>query len=802
MTEKIVYDAFISYRHAELDQFVAKKIQKKLENFKLPKSVIEGKKLEKTKITRIFRDEDELDTADNLSEPIDRALNNSDFLIVICTPRLPKSKWCLKEIETFLETHNRKQVLLVLAEGEPNESFPEIMTYVDEDVTDSEGKITKVRKRVEPLAVDVRGKSRVEILKAIDIAVIKLAATIFSLNYDELRQRHREALLKKMFAVWSGISVAILLFLIVSLGLLSVILRQRNDLRERYARTVSDAADALLEGGRRDEAIYALRSVIEEGDGYNAVAYREMATALDLYCVGDEYIPNKFLEIPSMVTSYKVSNGNKYIAISGFNNDYHVIEIDSQKEIFEFEAVPIDRTSTSYGFDGDKGIIYSSQNETKYVDLCDLSEKTIYSAPSIIFSSGDGDIVNVIVDKLLVGYQDGRMLYETSLEKYEWMYDADGCIWHGYSADGEHGAAIFVTNAVYRFVQFNTMTGEVEAWFEADMAGGAGFAIDGSRFYMTMDNYDENYDSMDSLLYVIDVNNPGLVQTYNISLVYTNGIIVTDTDVFITSVNSVVMLDKDNFDICGRLDGISELAGAFRYKDGIGIVDSKCSFFVLDENNSHGMEITSSLFGIVPQEKIDYALCVNGKFYYQFEDNYIVEYCNNPRSIRDTVAYKQFGYAFEFASDDYLVEELNGIEDMGHQYIYEAIYSSDKKYLAVMLCDKTLRIYNADTMQLESVIYDMDNESLLSFVYISEEDVYIINVYGKAYILDSKLNCIGDMDYCVGYEDGCFIILFNAGYYKVESISFEEVLKMADEELMDFTPDEEIMEKYIDNMEY
>ena len=38
--KNIHYDAFISYRHCESDSFVAEKIHRKLESFKLPKSVL------------------------------------------------------------------------------------------------------------------------------------------------------------------------------------------------------------------------------------------------------------------------------------------------------------------------------------------------------------------------------------------------------------------------------------------------------------------------------------------------------------------------------------------------------------------------------------------------------------------------------------------------------------------------------------------------------------------------------------------------------------------------------------------
>jgi hypothetical protein len=42
------YDAFISYRHNEFDSFIAENLHKKLENFKLPKSVLSKVKSGKT----------------------------------------------------------------------------------------------------------------------------------------------------------------------------------------------------------------------------------------------------------------------------------------------------------------------------------------------------------------------------------------------------------------------------------------------------------------------------------------------------------------------------------------------------------------------------------------------------------------------------------------------------------------------------------------------------------------------------------------------------------------------------------
>jgi len=168
------YDAFISYRHSETDSFVAENLHKRLESFKLPKSVRPRVKDGKTSIERVFRDVDELPLSDNLSEPISNALANSDYLITICTPRYPQSRWCLKEIETFLQTHPRDHILVVLAEGEPADSFPEILTYEQTEVKDENGNVSFSRREIEPLAADTRGSNKKEILRAMDIVRTEL----------------------------------------------------------------------------------------------------------------------------------------------------------------------------------------------------------------------------------------------------------------------------------------------------------------------------------------------------------------------------------------------------------------------------------------------------------------------------------------------------------------------------------------------------------------------------------------------------------------------------------------------------
>jgi len=166
--QEVKYDAFISYRHCELDQFVATTLHKELEAFRLPKVIakqLKAKGITKKKIERVFRDRDELPITNNLADPITNALQNSEFLLVICSPRLRESLWCRKEIETFIKMHGREHIFAVLIEGEPADSFPEELLYIDKIVVDENGNEHVEKVPIEPLAADVRGKNKKEIRK-------------------------------------------------------------------------------------------------------------------------------------------------------------------------------------------------------------------------------------------------------------------------------------------------------------------------------------------------------------------------------------------------------------------------------------------------------------------------------------------------------------------------------------------------------------------------------------------------------------------------------------------------------------
>ena len=130
------YGAFISYRHTALDRQWAKWLHSKLETYRVPKHLVASGA--PGRVGRVFRDEEELSASADLSQRIDEALADTRFLIVVCSPRTPESRWVNEEVKRFQAQGRAERLFALLIEGEPGQSFPPAL------------------RDLEPLAADVR----------------------------------------------------------------------------------------------------------------------------------------------------------------------------------------------------------------------------------------------------------------------------------------------------------------------------------------------------------------------------------------------------------------------------------------------------------------------------------------------------------------------------------------------------------------------------------------------------------------------------------------------------------------------
>ena len=398
MTKQYEYDAFISYRHTELDKYAAELLHRQMEAFRLPGNLAKQRGDGRTRITRVFRDKDELPLTNNLEDPIMQALASSEFLIVICSPRIRESLWCSKEIETFISMHGREKILAVLIEGEPEESFPDELLYREETVTDADGTIHTQRIPMEPLAADIRGKDKKAMKKAMKTELLRLLAPMFSLNYDDLRQRHRERRMKRILTASLSVGAVCLAFGLVSTAMALRIRSQKTQIEAQSAEIfkqneaiqkqnqeiteqnqlllhhqavgLAEEAQRLLDAGDRKGAVQTAYSALTSFDGnllpYTTEAQFVLTESLAVYDNGYSAKPLHQMETTGIINYMKLAQDRKTLVTYDYSECLTVWDVVSGSKLREIRDLNTLVREDSFAVVGNDRILYIN-NDSRVV---------------------------------------------------------------------------------------------------------------------------------------------------------------------------------------------------------------------------------------------------------------------------------------------------------------------------------------------------------------------------------------------------------------------------------------------------
>ena len=253
--EDYAYEAFISYRHAPRDRRIARRIQRRIEGYHIPKELAgTGRR----RLGKCFRDEDELSTSDSLSSHIEDALRRSRYLVVVCSPQTRSSRWVDREVELFSSYHGRDKVLLVLADGEPSEAFPPLLATL----TVREGDELSV-KEAEPVAADLRPASR----KRFSDEALRVVAPIVGCAYDDLRQRERARNMRRAVATACAVDAVATSFAAYALFQQAQIEANYTEALRNQSEYLAEEATTLLKAGDRMQAIQVALYALGEGAG-------------------------------------------------------------------------------------------------------------------------------------------------------------------------------------------------------------------------------------------------------------------------------------------------------------------------------------------------------------------------------------------------------------------------------------------------------------------------------------------------------------------------------------------------------
>ena len=140
---ELKYWAFISYSHHDEHRGRwGTRLHTALESYRVPKQLV-GRDVAGVKVPqrihRVFLDREELASGPSLPDKIRQTLEQSRYLVVICSPFAAASRWVNEEVRTFKAIGREDRVLPLIIGGEPNatdkpdsgmpECFPEALRF-------------------------------------------------------------------------------------------------------------------------------------------------------------------------------------------------------------------------------------------------------------------------------------------------------------------------------------------------------------------------------------------------------------------------------------------------------------------------------------------------------------------------------------------------------------------------------------------------------------------------------------------------------------------------------------------------
>lgn len=366
--KKYKYDAFISYRHVEPDLTIAEILHDMIEKFNIPKHLRtvsnDGSLIDDKHVFRVFRDREELSTKD-LSTMIEEAIANSENLIVICSKRTSLSPWCRKEVQLFKKIHGANNIIPILIEGEPDESFIDELKNLKATFINSEN--VEEEKNIELLAADIRPdevkspsfkgyeilqnskdpklneltKKSLDILKKSEI--YRIVASMLNVNYGDLKLRHQERYLKRIIYTSVAASIAMLIFVVsVTTLYLKSVVSERKANEQSSLMTLNMANEANLQGNRMLGVLIAqeaMKNVSPKMEKYNKLE-AQYENILNNSLITLPFSNQFILPTESETASFGTSSDSKWLISSGSFNNAIIWDLDNGgiKKTLTFES--------------------------------------------------------------------------------------------------------------------------------------------------------------------------------------------------------------------------------------------------------------------------------------------------------------------------------------------------------------------------------------------------------------------------------------------------------------------------------
>lgn len=197
MRQQYKYFAFISYNSH--DTSWGKRLQRKLEGYRMPATLCSEHGWARKPINPVFFAPTDIQPG-GLTEELQDRLRASKNLIVICSPYSAKSEWVGKEIAFFYSLGRAKDIYFFIVNGVPHSGNPD---------TECFNPVVNTLGLPEILGANINEKVYRWPWLNRERAYVQLITKLLGVEFDNIWQRHRRLLRKKIVAWTVGIVLVI-----------------------------------------------------------------------------------------------------------------------------------------------------------------------------------------------------------------------------------------------------------------------------------------------------------------------------------------------------------------------------------------------------------------------------------------------------------------------------------------------------------------------------------------------------------------------------------------------------------------
>lgn len=200
MEQEFKYFAFISY--SSKDTVWGKRLQRKLENYRMPATLCSERGWKRKPINPIFFAPTDIQPG-GLDNELQERLKDSRNLIVVCSPNSARSNWVGQEIEYFHQLGRTDKIHFFIVDGKPHSGDPD---------TECFNPVVNKLGMPEILGANIHEKVFRWSWLNRERAYVQLISKLLGVEFDSIWRRHRRQLINKCM-VWALGIITILLAL-------------------------------------------------------------------------------------------------------------------------------------------------------------------------------------------------------------------------------------------------------------------------------------------------------------------------------------------------------------------------------------------------------------------------------------------------------------------------------------------------------------------------------------------------------------------------------------------------------------